>query len=146
MWSEAQQKRLAVERAILRREMPQFEWHDPTGDTYVEGEVGTSRGDELTLRCVLGPQWPDKKPNVYVVSPLQLRKYDGSSLNADEKSHAFHTGPKGPNGEVQICHFKEEWWDASKTIVAVLTKSVIWVEAYAKHLETGHPIRAYCPE
>jgi hypothetical protein len=145
MWTESQQRRLAVEKAILEKEMPQFEFHDPTGDTYVEGDVKTSSGNEFTLRCVLGRSYPDRSVSLYVASPRSLPKYGGGTVNAEEKSHKFHTGVNGPGGCVQICHFKAECWDSTITLVAVLIKGVLWCESYCMHLKTGRPISDYCP-
>ncbi|MBM4029155.1 MAG: hypothetical protein FJ280_27720 [Planctomycetes bacterium] len=144
MWSETQQTRIATERAVLREEMPQYEFYDPSGDTYVEGDVRTSDGAEFTLRCVLGRHFPDEMPRLYVASPHRLPKHDGYSVNGEGKSHQFHTLENGPNGEVQICHFKPDWWDSSKTLVAVLLKGLWWCEAYCAHLRTGNPISNYC--
>ena len=145
MWSKNQQCRLAVEKALVDEEMPQFRFHDPSGDTYLEGEVGTSGGSQFTLRCVLHRRFPDEKPHLYVVSPHNLPKYGGhGTINALGKSHDFHTWKNGPDRCIQICHFKDDWWDASKTLVAVLIKGVLWCEAYTMHLKTGRPISAYC--
>lgn len=144
MWTETQQHRLAVEKAVVDKEMPQFRFHDLAGNTYLEGEVGTSDGSQFRLRCILHPRFPDEKPHLYVVSPSRLPRYGGGTINALGKSHDFHTWGNGPDGCVQICHFKRDWWDSGKTLLAVLIKGVLWCEGYAMHLKTGRPIAAYC--
>ena len=39
MKTDKQLLRLAIERQLVARELPQFEFHDIEGDTYIEGWV-----------------------------------------------------------------------------------------------------------
>ena len=146
MWSETQKYRLALEYKLLEKKMPQFKWYDLEGNTYLEGQVRTNDdGREYVLQCVLSNKFPDQKPKLFVVSPHTLPKYDGrGTINGAGKSHSFHTLDNGPRGCVQICHFKSEWWDSTKTLMAVLMKGMYWLEAYSTHLQTGKPIAVYC--
>ena len=138
MWSSSQQYRLALEKKLLEKEMPQFQWYDMTGNTYLEGYVKTyGNGDQYKLRVVLTSRFPDEMPNLFVVSPQRLPKYGGyGTVNAEGASHKFHTLKNGPGGCVQVCHFKPAFWDSSKTLVAVLIKGIFWLEGYEAHLKT----------
>ena len=138
--------RLGIERVLVARELPQFEFFDVNGDTYVEGWVkiyGSSA--EFKLRLVIGRGFPDEMPKLYVVAPVKLPKYDGrGTVNSVGCSHDFHTLRNGPGGVVQICHFKSSWWDSSKTTVAALMKGIYWLEAYCAYLKTGKSISRHC--
>jgi len=146
MISKAQHCRLVLERKLLAKEMPHFHLYNIDGNAYVSGWQ-TTRGSHQNyqLKLVLGYYFPDEMPNLYIVSPHTLWKADRyGTINEEETSHAFHTLSNGPNGCVQICHFKHESWDASKTCVGVLIKGVIWLEAYEAHLRTGKDIADFC--
>ena len=144
MWTRSQQNRLAMERKLLLKEMPQFQFYKTRGDTYVEGWMQTSGGNTYKLRLVLGQRYPDEMPSLYVVSPRKLRKYGYGTINNQGLSHRFHTCGKGPGGCVEICHFRSSLWNSSKTILAVLTKGLIWCEGYAAYLKTGKGIAEFC--
>lgn len=145
MKSEKLLYRLGLEREIVAKEMPQFKFHDIAGDAYVEGDVKIYGSDaEFILRLILG-NFPDDLPKLFVVSPAKLPKYDGyGTVNSEGSSHDFHTLKNGPGGIVQICHFKRDWWDSSKSVVAVLIKGVFWLEAYSAYLKSGRSVSAYC--
>jgi hypothetical protein len=146
MWSMAQRYRLALERSILAKEMPQFQFYNMNGDTYVAGWAKTSGGcQSYKLTLVLGPMYPDVMPELYIISPDTLWKYCHlGTVNAEGVSHAFHTLSNGPGGQVQICHFKPDLWDSSKTVLAVLIKGLVWLEAYEAHLRTGKNLADFC--
>lgn len=145
MKTEKQLYRLGLERELVAKELPQFEFHDIEGDTYIEGWVNIyGSSAEFKLRLVLG-NFPDDLPKLFVVSPAKLPKYDGySTVNYAGSSHEFHTLKNCPGGVVQICHFKRNWWDSSKTVVSVLMKGIYWLESYCAYLKSGRSISAYC--
>ena len=107
MKTEKQLYRLGIERKLVAKELPQFEFHDIEGDTYIEGWVNIyGSSAEFMLRLVLG-NFPDGLPKLFVVSPAKLPKYNGrGTVNSVGASHDFHTLKNGPGGIVQICHFK----------------------------------------
>ena len=145
MWSQSQKYRLALEKEILAREMPQFRFCNLSSDTYVVGKTTTSgrrRWYELTL--LLPECYPDEMPELYVSSPVTLWKEDGcETVNDEEVSHSFHTLSNGPDGCVQICHFKPDLWYPSIALTAVLMKGLLWLEAYEAHLRTGDDIASF---
>jgi len=146
MWDRSQQCRLAAERAVLTKELPQFRFHDPTGDTYVSGPVPLrSAGLTLTLKCVLGSGFPEVMPSLYVTSPVTLWKYRRrGSVNSEGLSHSFHTLDNGPGGVVQICHFKSSQWHSGRSLVGVFMKALWWCRSYEEHLRTGKLLCDYC--
>ena len=133
-------RRLQVEKGIMARELPQFIFFEIGNDSYFQGWHIVSTGLLYQLKLVLSEWYPDQMPSLYVTYPLILWKYGGNTINSEGVSHAFHTFSNGPNGCVQICHFKSENWDASKTCVGVLFKGILWLEAYAMHFVTGMTI------
>lgn len=134
--------RLELERAILEREMPQFQLFGLESERYFLG-WHTTRISQLRcqLKLVIPSAYPDAMPSLYVSSPKTLLKHGNlGTINWEGTSHAFHTLQNGLAGCVQICHFKPELWDASKTCVGVLIKGLIWLEAYDAHIVTGRNI------
>ena len=146
MWSRAQQLRLALERQILARELPQFYFYNMTGNTYVTGWQGTSSGYcNYLLNLDLGPGYPDVMPRLYVDSPKTLWTYQNrGTINSMGLSHDFHVLGTDSAGCVEICHTKGELWDPTMTCVAVMMKGIVWLEAYDAHLCTGRPICDFC--
>ena len=132
--------RLQLERRIMGRELPQFMFFEIGNDSYFQGCHIVSNGLLYHLELVLSEWYPDQMPNLYVTYPLILWKSDGNTINSEGVSHAFHTLSNGPWGCVEICHFKRENWDASKTCVGAFFKGILWLEAYGVHLVTGMTI------
>lgn len=144
MRSIEQCSRLAFEEAVLRREMPQVRFYNHSEDTYVEGRFGVAGAlQEYVLRVVLEDNYPDSMPSLYVVSPHTLFLRDGGTINDLGCSHAFHTRANGPGGCVAICHGSADNWHASRTLVQVFIKGVLWLSAYQAHLETGRPLSEF---
>lgn len=135
-------QRLAVEAKLLAKYMPNFRFYEPRGNTYVEGWARTQGGKAFKLKVVLPPDYPYAKPRLYVLDPVQLPRYGArGTVNDVGISHSFHTFDNGPDGCVQICHTRD--WDASLTLLKVLLKGVVWLEAYSAHLRTGRDIADY---
>lgn len=147
-WTDKQKIRLAVENKILALRMPQcnFYEHRQPAKTYVAGLVKTSDGYKYKLKVLLGPEFPDIMPKMYVVSPHKVPKHGGGFVNDAGFSHNFHTRGKGPDGCVEICHCSSSSWDPSRNIRSVLLRGVVWCEGHRRHLKTGKSIADYCDE
>jgi len=144
LWLPYQRSRLALEAQLLEDEFPHFGFHEPTGDTYVGGYQHTSAGSRYYLWLPIPRGYPDQCPPAYVYRPNPLWGYlDLRTINSYGCSHQMHTLSNGPQGEVQICHYRPERWDASITLVKVLLKCVLWLEAYEQHLRTNRSIAAF---
>lgn len=104
-------------------------WHSAGGTWYL-------------LRVYIPGGYPDEKPRVYVEKPVPLPAYfPGKKISDYAPSHNFHVLTTSQNGEVQICHYSNTTWDATKSIHLVVLKAKLWLQAYAEHhLRTGHPI------
>ena len=136
------QSRIQVEKAIVARELPQFRFSQSENDCCFIGQHTTStRHNCYQLKLVLGKYYPDEMPKLFVTSPPFLFNYHYTkTISSLGVSHAFHTLRNGPDGCVQICHFKQETWDSSRTCVGALIKGILWCDAYDVHLTTGKDI------
>ena len=137
MWDSEQRRRLAFERRLLERKMPQFRFYDLTGNTYIAGHARTNSGRSYGVRVELPPDYPFDEPSLFITSPRRLPTDCGGSVNDEGTSHAFHTHDNN-GGYVRICHTGS--WDASRTCIQVLTKVHLWLEAYEGHLRTGRDL------
>lgn len=129
-----------MEEKLLDKYMPGFRFYDKTGDTYVEESVAPNgSSNSYRLRLDIPPDYPDSQPQLFVTSPVILRKYRGrGKINAEGVSHSYHTLGTGRGGCVEICTVRD--WDASMTCVKLLIMGVTWLEAYTLHLKTGEDI------
>jgi len=136
--STIDKSRLQIEKDIVGAELPQFILIK-LGKTpcFVGDYCSTATNKKFTLRLELPDYYPDQMPKLFITSPITLRKSNGERINDMGASHDYHTLGTGPGGYIQICHFNEIGWDASKTCVAALIKGLIWVEAYCVSLLTN---------
>ena len=130
--------RILFEMRTMAQQLPQFLFYEMGNETFFQGwHTISTNGLWCVLKLVLPTWYPDQMPRMFVVSPITLWKYDGTTINSEGVSHAFHTLGNGPEGCVQICHFKSDNWDASKTCVGIFFKGILFLEAYGVHLATG---------
>jgi hypothetical protein len=123
------------ETRLLRRYAKWARWYNGNQYPLVEGSVSNKYGDPFVLRIELGAHFPHQEPYLYVMSPRRLPKYGSGYVNDEGCSHAFHTHENGPNGLVSICH--TSGWNPSMTLVSVLFRGIIWINAYGLHRRTG---------
>ena len=147
-WTSKQKLRLAAEKVVLDSEASQFSFHEPKVPVkaYVSGWIETADGHRYELRVLLGPDFPDKMPHLFVTSPRRVPKYGGGFINSNRFSHKWHTNGKGPNGCVEICHCKKSLWDPSRNINSVLIKGAIWCEGHRHHMKAGDSIAHFLDE
>lgn len=146
MWTAAQRDRLALEHRILQQVgLTQFSvYHDTFRDGYyVLGTATTSAGNAYELWIPIPAGYPDRRPPLYVSRPRVLRSATGGTVNALGLSHQMHTLGSGPDGIVEICHWRDSRWHAAITIDKVLLKGLLWLEAYEQHLATGRSIDSF---
>lgn len=141
-WEKHQQYRLALEKRILTERMPDFRFHDPLGDTTVEGTWRSSRGNAYRLVVSIPPGFPDECPSCYVAEPAPLIGFH-QALTDYGNSHAMHTWDTDRPPWVRICTYRPERWNASHSVEKVLQKAMLWLEAYESHVESGRPISAF---
>ncbi len=141
------EERLALENQILQCDgFSQFQVFRAQGgeNYYLQGRHKTNSGNAYTIWSPIPIRYPYKYPPVYVQEPNPLPGYRyGQSTNSYGVSHDMHTFSNGPNGEVQICHWRDERWHSGITLNKVMIKVVLWLEAYEQYLSTGTKISEF---
>jgi hypothetical protein len=137
-------ERLILENEILENDgMSQFQvYRNPDGQTYaLTGTYQANSGNTYGIWTPIPHYYPDRRPPVYVSSPNPLWAHKcEKTVNSLGLSHAMHTLSNGPNGEVQICHWRDERWHSGISLNKVMIKAMIWFEGYEQHFATGDPI------
>jgi len=138
------QERLSLENQILQHDgLSQFQVYQ-SNDGYsffLWGTYRTNSANSYEIWSPIPSGYPSSRPPVYVRKPNPLWGYSyDMSINAYGVSHNMHTLSNGPNGEVQICHWRDERWHSGITLNKVMIKVVLWLEAYEQHLSSGDPI------
>ena len=135
-------QRLQYEAAVLERYFPnRYKFENLYSvNEFLDVGVQAQSGTVYRLNIRLQPDYPNSLPEVYVVYPLPLRKYDGSII--DGVSHDMHTLSNDGN-KIQLCHFKPSNWNPNQSLYKIVMKAKIWLEAYEGHLRTGKPIDDY---
>jgi len=139
------QKRLGIENQILIRDgMSQFQVYQRGARYYLWGEHKTSSGNFYTIWSPIPSNYPYQCPQVYIYRPNPLWGYANlKTINSYGLSHYMHTLENGPNGEVQICHWRPDRWHSGITLNKVMLKVVLWLEAYEQHLSSGETISEF---
>lgn len=134
--------RLTLEEELLRETFgPSWHLQGTKGQTS-HGMIGELRTNDGNCYIVFVPVagFPDAPPAAYVLDPVLARR-DGKPL--PELSHQFHTRERDAHGNVQICHYDDDAWDASVTVYKVVLKVRIWLEAYERYRATGKAIHHF---
>lgn len=141
-WSLMQQTRLAGEMNLIAREIPGFEIYDRTRAdiTTVRGNYISTANRTYTLCVWLTASYPDAVPNLYLISPCPLYGHGGKTIQSYGTSHTMHSWSSDWNNYAKICHTKLEFWSAADTIIGVIMKGFLWVEAFEVHCKTGQSI------
>lgn len=144
IWSGEQRARLALEEQLLSK-LPGFSFtnREDSSQTAVNGQYTSSTEKSYWLWVWLGPGYPHQAPDLYVQWPRSLKDFWGKPLEKHGTSHSMHLWKSKWPELTNICHWKSEFWSASQTIVSVLAKGILWVEAYEAHLRTGNTIDFY---
>lgn len=144
-WPESTRYRLAYEEKLLKQEVPHFYFLDraQAGHTTVRGTYISSSEKTYTLCVRLRIGYPHALPGLYILYPEILYDYYGNTIQSYQTSHSMHVWTPDWNNYVKICHWKQEFWSAENTILTILLKGFLWIEAYELHLRTGKNIDAY---
>ena len=141
MFDDFDRQRLRFEESELKKEHPNCEFW--LGDNWAMAKVWhLVAGVWYLLRVDVPGGYPDEKPKVYVEQPAPLLSYwAGKKISDYAPDHNYHVLTTSQSGEVQICHFSNDSWDARKTLHLVVCKAKLWLQAYGEHhLRTGQPI------
>lgn len=139
------QERLGIENQILIRDgMSQFQVYRKDTYYYLWGEHKTSSGNLYTIWSPIPGNYPYQRPHIYIHRPNPLWGYANlKTVNSYGLSHAMHTLKNGPNGEVQVCHWRSDRWHSGITLNKIMLKVVLWLEAYEQHLSSGNTISEF---
>ena len=138
-WSPEQRKRLAFEKKLLSVYFPKFEWKSPARDTFLLGPMQTnSHKMAFDLKIVVPDTYPYTRPDVFILTPCPLIGYNGAQMKGPSANN--HLLSPDADGHVQICHFHPERWTVNDTLVKVLLKARLWIEAFEGHASTGRPL------
>lgn len=141
------EERLILENQILSKDgLSQFKiYKSEQGISYfLRGEHKTSIGNSYAIWSPIPNGYPCSCPPVYIYKPNPLRGFMSlKTINSYGVSHAMHTLGNGPNGEVQICHWRPSVWHGGITFNKVMLKVVLWLEAYEQHLSSGQSIETF---
>ena len=142
-WDADQRRRLALEKQILDKRLPQFRWFNPAlpGAAYLLGTITTSARNTYGVKVTLPANYPSGFPRGYIVRPKPLTGCRGRPLLATDVT--MHTLPPDEEGHVQVCLYRADRWVESNTIFKVVVKIQLWLEAFEAHLATGQPIDRY---
>jgi hypothetical protein len=141
VWDQFQLQRLQFELGELKVSHPHCEYS--LGSTSAVARIWQQvAGSWYRLRVEVPGAYPDEKPRVYVESPVPLPSYWPDRMMSEfALTHNYHLLRTSDTGQVQICHFSDGHWDATKSIHLVVLKAKLWLQAYAEHhLRTGQPI------
>jgi len=142
------EERLVLENQILQKDgLSQFQvYRSQYGESFfLSGIHRTSGGNSYTIWSPIPVLYPSRRPPVYVLEPNPLWGFrNEKKINSyGTVSHYMHTLENGQNGEVQICHWRDDRWHSGITLNKVMIKVVLWLEAYEQHLSSGDPISAF---
>ena len=144
-WTSIQQRRLGYESYLLKEELPHFSFYNPTvaGETTVQGNHTTAANRSYTLCIKIRAGFPEQMPLAYITWPSPLYGYGGKTIQSYGTSHNMHVFAPDWNNYAKLCLVKEEFWTASNTIVGLVMKGLLWLEAFEVHCRTGQNIDAF---
>lgn len=141
------QERLVLENQILQRDgLSQFQvYRSQYGESFfLSGVHKTNSENSYTIWSPIPVVYPNRRPPVYVTEPNPLWGFQyQNKVNSYGLSHDMHTLDNGPNGEVQICHWRDDRWHSGITLNKVMIKVVLWLEGYEQHFSSGNTISAF---
>jgi hypothetical protein len=131
-------QRLAMERAVLARKLPENTYHFCNMQTdcpFLAVAARTNNGNIYTVRIEL-MAFPDRVPAAGVSRMLCDRL--GHPL--DTCSGLMHVLNCDWQGGTRICHYGPNSWTPNVSLYKVFIKCRLWLELYELHLQTGKPI------
>ncbi len=141
-WSEIQRTRLSGEEQLLSGSIPGFSFQDRAKAevTTIRGNYTTTHNKTYSLCVWLKENYPYEMPSLYITAPCPLYGHNGKTIQNYGTSHTMHVWTPDWNNYVKICHTKSEYWAASDTIVGIIMKGFLWLEAFDVHCKTGKSI------
>lgn len=141
LWTSSQRDRLAMERNLLKHcGMTHFDFKNPSDSSNCSlyGTIKSSYGNTYWVRIRIPDNYPIGCPEAYIEYPT-IYDHDGRCLTSAGVSHSMHTlEPKG--GNVHMCLYRPSNWTMNDSLVKIISKAHVWLEAYEAHRKTGRPI------
>ena len=107
---------------------------------YLQGPL-TSNQDKTYKIVMLLDSYPESPPPAYALEPLLMQR-EGSTLATLGASQKMHTLAPDLHGNPQLCLYHDRAWSTSVTLLTMVLKARIWLEAYESYLYTGEPLDA----
>jgi ubiquitin-protein ligase len=138
-------ERLQIEIRALEKFFPRkYAFKElPNSEMLLEVGVKTQNDNIYKLDIELPADYPSSLPKVYIVYPAGLKNYHGNNLLSPSTSmHTLH----GKNNAPQICHIWANNWGPQRSLMQVVMKARIWLEAFEYHLVTGRSLDVFLSE
>ena len=140
-------ERIDAEKAMLndyfgRCARPPLKWsfimNAPNGEFHsLDCSLTSQSGRRYHLHLRLDG-FPTQLPKVYVKHPTPLKNYLGIPMR--EVSAVMHVLSPDHEGCTQICHYGASQWRKNISLVKVVLRAKVWLDAYECHLRTGRDI------
>ena len=121
-----------------RRDVGEMAGEPTPFSSYLEGNITSNQRNTYRIAMLLDG-YPQEMPLAYVVEP-SLRQADGTGLARMGGSQPMHTLPPDVYGHVQMCLVNDRTWRTTTTLVSLVMRARVWVEAYEAYLDTGTPL------
>jgi hypothetical protein len=145
-WTDTQIVWMDTQEEILDSELPHFQFQDRDqyGLTIIRGRHISAAGFPYDLAVWLKGGAPHEMPGLYVLSPSPLMCHGNTiAMTSHGSSHRMHVWETDWAPNTKICFCKTEYWNPAETIVGILFKAFLWIEAYEVHCRTGNAIDDY---
>ena len=87
--------------------------------------------------------FPAALPRAYVKQPKPL--LDSSGVAMTSVSAKQHVLGADSEGCTQICHYGSSQWHAKISLVKIVLRCKLWLDAYEQHLQTGQNLETWLP-
>ena len=138
--------RLREEQIVINKYFPDFRFFDFNNEENCSlvGSFYTDSGKEYSIQIFI-QGFPYMVPNAYILSPKPLYDYYGRPMTSYGASSQMHT-LQPYKDYVHMCLYRAERWSANISLVKLILKARIWIEAYEWHLASGKNICDYTIE
>lgn len=131
--------RMQVELAVAQAVFPSAALYTLEGRPLIAADLTTNNGTCYRVAVCFPADYPASPFRLVVFDPSPLRSVHGQPLT--DSSRAMHTLTSEDN-TTTICFSRADRWTPDMTAALGLSKARLWLEAFERHRETGHPIDA----
>ncbi len=156
-WTNDQRKRIKEEAKLLQDKLDHFTFsldkelqpqkniagEKPFSPLLVSGFHQSSIGKWYKLVVSIDQSFPYQMPGLYVTYPCPLIGFEGKTIPTWGTSAKMDVWKTDRGNYTKICHCRAERWSAKNSIVSVLLKGFLWLEAFELHCQAGASIDMY---